>query len=187
MMNSRINAILCFMCLATGVGCTRDANQAGDSSVAINSTISADSTAPTPWVVTSEAAGPFRIGMSADSALLVAGKPAAATKGATCGYLDVDAPVKLMVENGAVVRFDVTDTSVATAEGARVGDPISRIEQLYAGKVRTQPHKYTNGKYLIVVSPRDTMHQLIFETDTVRVTRYRGGVLPAVGYVEGCG
>jgi hypothetical protein len=147
----------------------------------------ADTTEAKQWVVTSDSAGPLRIGMHADSALVAAGRPVATAKREACGYLDIGAPVKIMVENDVVVRFDVTDTSVATPEGARVGDPISRIEQLYSGRVRTQPHKYTNGKYLIVTSPRDTMHQLIFETDSARVTRYRGGILPAVGYVEGCG
>ena len=145
-----------------------------------------DSTTAKQWVVTPDSAGPIRIGMHTDSALAAVGKPAAATREG-CGYLDISAPVKVMVENDVVVRFDVTDSSVATPEGARVGDPISRIEQLYAGRVGAQPHKYTTGRYLIVTSPRDTMHQLIFETDSLRVTRYRGGILPAVAYVEGCG
>jgi hypothetical protein len=125
--------------------------------------------------------------MHADSALLALHSTVAATPRSACDYLKVEAPIKVMVENDTVVRFDVTDTIAATPEGARVGDSITRVLQLYAGRLRTQPHKYTTGKYLIVTPTSDTTHQLIFETDSSRVTRYRAGRLPAVGYVEGCG
>lgn len=139
------------------------------------------------WIVTPDSAGPVRIGMHADSALLALESPVATRQRSTCDYLTVEAPIKVMVEHDTVVRFDVTDTIAATPEGARVGDTITRILQLYAGRLRTQPHKYTTGKYLIVTSTSDTTRQLIFETDSARVIRYRAGRLPAVGYVEGCG
>jgi hypothetical protein len=139
------------------------------------------------WEITTESAGPIRIGMHADSALAAMGETAANRTRATCDYLTLDAPIRVMVERDTVVRFDVMDSTVATAEGARVGDPITRIEQLYSGRVRIQPHKYTAGKYLIVTPGPDTTLQLIFETDSARVTRYRGGRLPQVAYVEGCG
>jgi hypothetical protein len=139
------------------------------------------------WVVTPDSAGPVRVGMQADSALVALGSLPARAARSSCDYLKVDAPVEFMVENDTVVRFDVRDTIAATSEGARVGDSLTRILQLYAGRLRTQPHKYTNGKYLIVTPGPDTTRQLIFETDTARVVSYRAGRLPAVGYVERCG
>ena len=60
--------------------------------------------------------------------------------------------------------------------------------ELYRGRVKTEPHKYVQGgHYLIVTSPTDTMHQIVFETDGKRVTTYRVGRTPEVRWVEGCG
>ena len=98
--------------------------------------------------------------------------------------------VSLMVVEGRIARVDVSDTSFATDLGARVGDDATRIEQLYAGRVRVQPHKYTSGRYLIVplAAGRDSTLRLVFETDSAgRVTTFRGGRLPEVEWVERCG
>jgi hypothetical protein len=96
--------------------------------------------------------------------------------------------VVLMV-NDTLARVDVFRASTTTtAAGARIGDTGDRIRSLYPGRVRAEPHKYTEGQYLIVPAPSDTTYRLVFETDeTGRVTRYRGGRLPEVGWVEGCG
>jgi hypothetical protein len=85
-------------------------------------------------------------------------------------------------------RIDVDTTGVLTAEGAGVGDSESRVLELYRGRVRVEPHKYTGpeGHYLIVSHPTDTLFLIIFETDGKRVERYRAGRRPAVEFVEGC-
>ena len=56
------------------------------------------------------------------------------------------------------------------------------------GRVTVQPHKYTNGHYLVVRSATaaDTTHRIIFETDGKVVTRFRSGRMPEVAWVEGC-
>ena len=53
---------------------------------------------------------------------------------------------------------------------------------------RAQPHKYEDGHYLVALpgAPADTTHRIVFETAGGVVTRFRGGVAPAVEYVEGC-
>ncbi|MEO8449109.1 MAG: hypothetical protein ABI647_04920 [Gemmatimonadota bacterium] len=98
------------------------------------------------------------------------------------------AGLRLMVERDTVVRVDVDSAGIPTAEGARVGDTEAETLARYAGRVEVQPHKYTGpqGRYLIVRSPGDRLHLLIFETDGQRVERYRAGLRPAVEYVEGC-
>ncbi|HEX8391202.1 MAG TPA: hypothetical protein VF665_02500, partial [Longimicrobium sp.] len=98
------------------------------------------------------------------------------------------AGLRAMTEAGRVVRLDVDSSTLATAEGARVGDPETRIRQLYAGRVTEGPHKYVpGGKYLTVrPADADTTHLLVFETDGGRVTRFRAGLRPQVEYVEGC-
>jgi hypothetical protein len=92
-----------------------------------------------------------------------------------------------MVVGGQVARVEVSDSAVATTAGARIGDTEARINRLYSGRVQTTPHKYTDGRYLTVRgSGADSVHRLVFETDGQRVTRYRGGRMPEVEWVEGC-
>ena len=89
----------------------------------------------------------------------------------------------VMLVDGVVARVDVIGPSVATEEGARVGDSEARIKELYS-TARTEPHKYTDGHYLVVDTAAN--RRFIFETDGMKVTRYRSGAVPAVDWVEGC-
>ncbi|HEY6361863.1 MAG TPA: hypothetical protein VIX63_12200 [Vicinamibacterales bacterium] len=90
----------------------------------------------------------------------------------------------IMLFGGKVVRFDVIEPVLATAAGAKVGDSEARIQELYPGRVLVEPHKYTDGHYLVVDSAPG--RRLVFETDGTRVTRYRAGIVPQVDWVEGC-
>jgi hypothetical protein len=108
-----------------------------------------------------------------------------------CYHVAVDARpgVAFMIVDGRIARLDVRQpASVKTAEGAGIGDTEARIQELYPGRVEVQPHKYSKGHYLIVTpeAPADSAYRMIFETDGTRVTTYRTGRLPAVGWVEGC-
>jgi hypothetical protein len=58
------------------------------------------------------------------------------------------------------------------------------VRELHTGVVES-PHKYTDGHYLTLAP--DGAHRLVFETDGGHVTRYRGGRMPEVEWVEGCG
>jgi hypothetical protein len=106
-----------------------------------------------------------------------------------CGYVHgsaLPAGVALMVENGAIARVDVDSGSVATTEGARIGDTEERVRTLYVG-ITVTPHKYTSGHYLTARSATDSTSRIVFETDGQRVVRYRAGRTPQVEYVERCG
>ena len=95
-----------------------------------------------------------------------------------------------MIENGHIVRVDVKEGVVSTAAGARIGDTEARIHTLYGSRVSTELHHYDEaGHYLVVTAanPTDSAFRLVFETDGKRVTSFRGGLRPAVHYVEGCG
>ena len=135
-----------------------------------------------------------RVGMTSNEARASLGLTSASAPYApgSCEYLDAATlPVKLyfMTESDTLVRIDVRDSTVATTEGARIGDTEARIKSLYGSGVRVEPHKYTGprGHYLIVTPPGDVVHLIVFETDGDRVTTYRVGRKPAVQYVEGCG
>jgi hypothetical protein len=93
-----------------------------------------------------------------------------------------------MMDNSKVARVDVRETSsIRTAEGAGIGDTEEQIKTLYPGQFTVQPHKYTDGHYL-VIKPNGSLanERIIFETDGKKVLQFRSGRTPAVEYVEGC-
>jgi hypothetical protein len=145
------------------------------------------------WRLSETGIGPVRVGMTvaeAAAALPDAGAahPAASEECAYVGLSGLPEGVSLMTEGGRVVRVDVDDSSaVATTRGARVGWTEARVLALYPG-ARVEPHKYEDGHYLVAIpgAPGDTLHRIVFETARGVVTRFRGGVVPAVEYVEGC-
>jgi hypothetical protein len=140
--------------------------------------------------------GALRAGMTiTEAARIVGGSFSAPAGGAeSCTYaIWREAPpgVTVMLDEGLVARVDVARASqVATSKGARIGDTEARIKELYKGRVVVTPHEYTDGHYLTVTPPpgsgEDQRYRLVFETDGDRVTRYRGGKLPQVGWVESC-
>jgi hypothetical protein len=154
--------------------------------------------ADTTLTLRHDGVGPLRVGMTAREAegalghfRLIRVDPAAPADSMACGYgmsVRLPAGVRVMMEGARVVRVQVDSGTVATAEGARIGDTEARIQQLYPGRVTVQPHKYTNGHYLVVrpAEPSDTTHLIIFEMDGRVVQRFRGGRKPQVEYVEGC-
>jgi hypothetical protein len=145
------------------------------------------------WAVTPFGIGPVRAGMTVAEAGTALGAPLTVTGDAKeCAYARAaKAPegVSFMVVDNHIARVDVIRTkSVATVEGARIGSSEARIDSLYQGRVMVQPHKYTDGHYLVVGSGAgsDTTNRIVFETDGKVVTLFRSGRMPEVGWVEGC-
>ena len=91
-----------------------------------------------------------------------------------------------MVEDGRIVRVDVRDHRVVTPRGARVGMSLDTVRALYGNRLRTLPHKYNDGHYLIFVAAEDSLRRLVFETNADTITTWRMGLFPQVEYVEGC-
>ena len=164
-----------------------DASPAGD--VAVDS-----GSAPVPpaWSVTESGFGPLRAGMTTSEARVALGAELPSTAASPeCAMVRVPGTtgeVWAMVVSDTIVRIDVRDPTVETAAGVRVGDQEDRVGELYAGRVRVGPHKYTAGHYLVVPAREDTTHRIVFETDSLgTVTTYRAGRYPEVEWVEGCG
>ena len=92
--------------------------------------------------------------------------------------------VYAMRTGGVVKRISVSDGSgVTLEEGVGPGSTIADVRAAFPG-FRETPHKYTDGKYL--TQPGDDP-RLRFETDpdgTVSIIHV--GVMPELGYVEGC-
>lgn len=141
--------------------------------------------------VGAQSVGPVRVGMTVAEARQATGETTvdADSINRECDYVRLSGlpeGISLMVVEGVVSRIDVSAPGITTAEGARIGDPESQIDSLYGTSVLRQPHKYTDGSYLIVPATSDTAYQLVFETDGNAVTTYRAGVMPMVQWVEGC-
>ena len=178
----------------------------GDSNAALrtmdSTVLSAESaqTAATPgvptelqWEVTPRGVGPVQVGMTYDVLrTALSGALAPLDTAASCTFVrPTTAPggVQVMMVDGRVARVQVDSGLTPTAEGARIGSSEAQVQELYgAGHVAVTPHKYASGHYLTVTpaAPADSAFRLIFETDGQRVTRYRAGQLPEVGWVEGC-
>lgn len=111
--------------------------------------------------------------------------------GSGCGYAvltKAPAGLAVMMETNKIVRFEVRNGGITTAEGARIGDSEARIKSLYGSRVASTPHKYVPAGHYLTVTPTPTSNnRIVFETDGKVVTEFRSGALPAVEYVERCG
>jgi hypothetical protein len=202
-------ALTALVLLAAACGSGRDEAPVAQGDSIAAAAPEGDSTAPAPaasapsadtaWVMRHEGMGPVRVGMTVDEARTALGGDLALNadnpdhpEGADrCDYprsARLPSGVKMMVQGQRVVRVEVDSGTAATAEGARIGDAEARIQQLYPGRVTVEPHKYTDGHYLVVRSAAagDTTHLLVFETDGRVVERFRAGQKPQVEWVEGC-
>lgn len=180
-----ISALLLSACTKAGAPPAADTTSTTDSAPVAVATDS--------WTVSPRGIGQLSAGMTLDEANAATGNaliiPATLEQ---CDWVRVkDAPkgLLLMVERGKITRVEIGDSStIATANGAKVGDTEAQIELLYPGNVEVQPHKYTDGHYLVVtpVDPAEKDYRIVFETDGRKVLRYRSGLVPSVQYVEGC-
>lgn len=153
----------------------------------------ADSSTPTPstWDVSESGIGKLKAGMTVKEAKqIVPGlKSSDNLETSECTYAQspsLPAGVALMFEKGRVARVEVRSGSTRTAEGAGIGESEAKLKSLYGARIKTTPHKYTDGHYLTVTSATDASNKIVFETDGAKVLRFRSGKTPAVEYVEGC-
>jgi hypothetical protein len=204
-MNRSGAALLALALLAACSGASDGAGGApADSARAAPPAAAADSApapagAPGGWRLSETGIGPLRVGMSPAEAGTALGAEFAGDGTAEPGVPDaceyarsaaLPPGVMVMLVGGRVARVEVDSGATTSAAGVRIGDAEARVRELYRGReLRVQPHKYEAGQYLIVLpqSPRDTLHRIVFETDSAGVVkRFRGGVIPPVEYVEGC-
>ena len=91
-----------------------------------------------------------------------------------------------MFEGGKFVRVDVDTDDLVAPGGLTVGMSADDVRAAFPD-VEEQPHKYTDGKYLVVKPADGGEGRLVFEVDADgRITEWRIGLEPQVHYVEGC-
>lgn len=90
-----------------------------------------------------------------------------------------------MLVDGRVARIDIFIPKIFTGKGIQVGSTEREVLQAYGDLAKVFPNKYDDRMNDVVVDTR-FFYEFIFETDGMKVLNYRAGVLPPVGYVEGC-
>jgi hypothetical protein len=94
----------------------------------------------------------------------------------------------VMLLDGRVARIDVSQRGIPTLSGANVGDLVSKVHDIYRGRLRAQDHDFGAGEgmqYLTMYSG-DRHYGIRFETDGERVTEYYVGTAEAVQFIEDC-
>jgi hypothetical protein len=144
-----------------------------------------------PWTVSFDSAGPLRPGMSLARAIIVLEGDLWQVDGSVrCSYFRAArAPgLEFVFLNRLLARIEIDSGPVATAAGMRIGSTEEQVQAAYAGHVVATDDVYSGGRVLTVRAPidADSALNLVFETDSGKVVRYRVGVRPAVGWAEGC-
>jgi hypothetical protein len=95
--------------------------------------------------------------------------------------------VVYIVDKVIVTRVETRDARYATVSGVRVGDDAAKAQRVYGKRLTVTPHIYfAKGKTMAVYSP-DRKFALVMESnDAGRIITLRGGLVPAVEYLEGC-
>lgn len=102
---------------------------------------------------------------------------------------ETPAQLAFMFEDDIFVRYSAESDQIAAPGGGRVGMDEAALAGLYGERLESMPHKYVEGGK-VLISPEDAgtlPSQLVFELDAAgRVTSWRVGLAPQIGYVEGC-
>ncbi len=97
--------------------------------------------------------------------------------------------VSFMVSEGTIGRVDVNAPStITTRSGAGIGTTEQQLNDLFPGQIEDAGQYIIDGTAVMFV-PRDEADaefRVIFETVDGVVASYRSGILPPVGFGEGC-
>lgn len=107
---------------------------------------------------------------------------------ASCRYVSPAglSGVSFMVVNGEVARSDITEPTVATRSGIRVGASADAVREAYGDRIEEEEGLYDNTLLTFVPNDPSDETRLVFDTDGIRVTGMQAGRLPEVEYPEGC-
>lgn len=151
-----------------------------------------------PGVIGFHGFGPAKFGDNEESVRMSWGRPltVSGSEPESCAYLMPDPrpvgsgtfAIAFMLVDGKFARYDIDSDRYTAPGGGKVGSSIDQLEQFYAGRVTSGPHKYVENAKVLVVTPQDGGEaRLVFETTAEgTVKTWRIGVPPGVHYVEGC-
>jgi hypothetical protein len=144
------------------------------------------------WVIREDGVGPVKVGMTLSQLNTVLHEKFSMPHSKdeqSCFYVGPTkhAQIAFMIQAGRLVRIDVDEAGVSTAEGIQVGDSESRALQVYGPRLRVKPHAYTGpqGHYLTIRSSNGR-YGIRFETGEGKITMFYAGRFDAIQYIEGC-
>lgn len=162
-------------------------------------TVAATAPPPTDVSVSIRSLGPVRIGMTVEEAeeasgLTLAGEPDP-TISENCYFVAPEGTpgyegVSFIVVDDRIGRIDIDPPSeITTRSGAGIGSTEQELRDLFPDQIADAAEFIIDSRAVMFV-PQDEIdedHRVIFELDDAgAVTRYRSGVLPPVGFAEGC-
>ena len=111
--------------------------------------------------------------------------------GSTCYYLLPSSAhgLRLMVEDGNIRRAELTQNSIATTDGFKVGDSATKLTTFYGSRAVASPDKYDPHAQTIAIAPKagaGAGHRLTYKVEGGTVSAIVAGLQPQVDYVEGC-
>jgi hypothetical protein len=150
-----------------------------------------------PTGVRLDGLGTLRVGMSINemrtSGIQVGGgfrgaQTSLTGKGCEFGHLIARPKVAMMFADGYVARIDIISPGISTDRGVSVGDTFGRVMKAYHTAKVTQ-NIYLRDAKDVEYGPSGPggHYAVIFIVDRGRVSSYRSGRLPEVGYPEDCG
>ncbi len=164
----------------------------------IDTTTTTNTTLPPSDVfVTTSGLGAIRVGQTVEQAEEASGlalTPEADPISEDCFFVTVaDDPVyagvAFMVNEGTIGRVDVGPPStITTRSGAGIGTTVDQLNALFPGQIEDASEFVIDGTAVMFV-PRDeadAQFRVIFEIVDGATATYRSGVLPPVGFGEGC-
>jgi hypothetical protein len=100
------------------------------------------------------------------------------------------AGVSFMIIDDVIARIEIESPSrITTLSGARIGSSVDTLRELWPDRLQDANDLVVDGTAVAFV-PQDEADQdyrVVFELDADGlVTRMRSGILPAVGFGEGC-
>jgi hypothetical protein len=144
--------------------------------------------APSTPVLSSDGYGPIKFDtrLSDVEKLLGAAAVAQGPADPACTYISFASlpHVRFMVENGIVTRAEV-EAGVPNTFGIAVGTSLADV-QAKQPDVVIQPHKYDPAGHYLIFADSGKTKAVVMEETGGKVSKVRGGVQPAVEYVEGC-
>jgi hypothetical protein len=147
--------------------------------------------AASPWLVSPDGIGPVKIGISLtqlNSVLDESFIEPIDKEDRKCFYVNTDRHpgIGFMIQDSRLVRVDIDGPGSLTAFGIQVGDPESKVRQIYGAKLEIEPNAYDSEERYLTFRSKDGRNAVRFETDQGKIGRFYAGRLSAISLIEGC-
>jgi hypothetical protein len=144
-----------------------------------------------PWTIRENGVGPVRVGMTLSqlqAALHQKLEEDDESGSDNCFYVHEhgNKQTSFMIVDDHLVRIDVLEPGIKTASGIQVGDPETKLRQVYGTRIKVMGHQYIDTGHYLTVRSTDSHYGIRFETDKGKILTFYAGTYEAIQFVEGC-